>query len=40
VNDSGSRSSLTSLHRSGVETGAPGLGRTEYAVAIVLPSQF
>ena len=29
VNESGSRSSFTSSHRKGVETGAPGRGRTE-----------
>src|SRR5829696_4618879 len=40
VNSSGSRSSLTSSQRSGVDTGAPGRGRTEYALAIVFPSPF
>jgi hypothetical protein len=32
--------SVTSSHESGVETGAFGLGRTEYAEAIVFPSPF
>ena len=40
VNAPGSSSSVTSSQRSGVETGAPAPGRTEYALAIVLPSPF
>ncbi len=40
VNAAGSSSGTTSSQRSGVETGAPGCGRTEYAEAIVLPSPF
>src|SRR5437868_8820677 len=40
VNADGSRSSFTSSQRSGVETGAPARGRTEYTEAIVLPSPF
>ena len=31
---------VTSSQRSGVETGAPGRGRTEYTHAIVFPSPF
>src|SRR5690554_3985978 len=31
---------VTSSHESGVETGAPGLGRSEYGEAIVLPFTF
>src|SRR5207244_5400010 len=40
VNCAGSSPGFTSSQRSGVETGAPGRGRTEYAEAIVLPSPF
>src|SRR6266404_5149032 len=40
VKAEGSRPSLTSSQRRGVETGAPARGRTEYADAIVFPSPF
>src|SRR5581483_4844061 len=40
VNAAGSSASPTSSQRSGVDTGAPGCGRTEYVDAIVLPSPF
>ena len=40
MNESGSSFSFTSSQRNGVETGAPGRGRTEYTDAIVLPSPF
>ncbi len=40
VNAAGSSDSSTSSQRSGVETGAPGRGRTEYTDAIVFPSPF
>src|SRR5436190_410465 len=40
VNWAGSSPGLTSFQRSGVDTGAPGRGRTEYAEAIVFPSPF
>ena len=40
MNAAGSSDSFTSSQRSGVETGAPGFGRTEYADAIVFPSPF
>jgi predicted nuclease of predicted toxin-antitoxin system len=40
VNRRGSSPLLTSLHRSGVETGAPRTGRAEYGAASVCPRRF
>ena len=40
MNAYGSSRSFTSSQRSGVDTGAPGRGRTEYTDAIVFPSPF
>ncbi len=40
MNASGSSFSFTSSQRSGVDTGAPGRGLTEYTEAIVFPSPF
>ncbi len=37
VKSAGSRPACTSSQRSGAETGAPGRGRTEYTLAVVLP---
>src|SRR5205823_12228940 len=40
VKSRGRTSSVSSDHRSGVDTGAPGFGRAEYTDAIVLPCPF